>query len=98
MKKSLLIALLAVLCGWLSVSEAFALDQKDGVYQIGNAQDLEDFSNIVASGNGAVSAVLTQDIDMSGVNHQPIGTTGSAFRGSFDGLQHFIRNMIIDLP
>ena len=98
MKKSLLIALLAVLCGWLSVSEAFALDQKDGVYQIGNAQDLEDFSNIVASGNGAVSAVLTQDIDMSGVNHQPIGTTGSAFRGTFDGQQHFIRNMIIDLP
>ena len=98
MKKSLLIALLAVLCGWLSVSEAYALDQKDGVYQIANAQDLEDFSNIVASGNGAVSAVLTDDIDMSGVNHQPIGTTGSAFRGTFDGQQHFIRNMIIDLP
>ena len=66
MKKITLITLFAVLCGWLGVTEAYALDQKDGIYQIGNAQDLEDFSNIVASGNGAVSAVLTDDIDMSG--------------------------------
>ena len=98
MKKITLITLFAVLCGWLGVTEAYALDQKDGIYQIGNAQDLEDFSNIVASGNGAVSAVLTADIDMSGVSHQPIGTTVSAFRGTFDGQQHFVRNMIIDLP
>ena len=98
MKKITLITLFAVLCGWLGVTEAYALDQKDGIYQIGNAQDLEDFSNIVASGNGAVSAVLTDDIDMSGVSHQPIGTTVSAFRGTFDGQQHFVRNMIIDLP
>ena len=98
MKKITLITLLAVLCGWLGVTEAYALDQKDGIYQIGNAQDLEDFSNIVASGNGAVSAVLTADIDMSGIRHQPIGTTVSAFRGTFDGQQHFVRNMIINLP
>jgi len=82
----------------MGVAEAFALDQKDGVYQIGNAQDLEDFSNLVASGNGGINAVLTTDIDMTGVSHQPIGTVGSPFKGTFDGQQHFIRNMVIDLP
>ena len=98
MKQNLLIALLSVLFGWAGVSEAFALDQKDGVYQIGNAQDLEDFSNLVASGNGAVNAVLTADIEMAGVDHQPIGTVGSPFKGTFDGQEHFVRNMTINLP
>lgn len=98
MKKSLLISILSIFCCWMGVAEAFALDQKDGVYQIGNAQDLEDFSNLVASGNGGINAVLTTDIDMTGVSHQPIGTVGSPFKGTFDGQQHFIRNMVIDLP
>ena len=98
MKQSLLVTLLSILCWWIGGQSALALDQKDGVYQINNAQDLEEFSNLVASGNGNVSAVVTADIDMTGVNHQPIGTTGSPFRGTFDGGQHFICNMIIDLP
>ena len=98
MKQSLLVTLLSILCWWIGGPVALALDQKDGVYQINNAQDLEDFSNLVASGNGDVSAVVTADIDMTGVNHQPIGTTGSPFRGTFDGGQHFLCNMIIDLP
>ena len=96
MKQNLLIALLSVLFGWAGVSEVFALDQKDGVYQIGNAQDLEDFSNLVASGNGAVNAVLTADIEMAGVDHQPIGTVGSPFKGTFDGHGYRIKNMIIE--
>ena len=98
MKKNLLYSALAALCCCMGTAQAFALDQKDGVYQIGTAQDLEDFSNLVASGNGGVSAVLTADIDMAGVSHQPIGTASSAYYGTFDGQQHFIQNMIIELP
>lgn len=98
MKKNLLFTLLAMACLWLGSTRAYALDQVDGVYQIGSAQDLEDFSNMVASGNGAVSAALTADIDMTGVTHQPIGTVSSPFSGSFDGQQHFIRNMTLELP
>ena len=97
MKQSLLITLLTILCFWMGSSNVLALDQKDGVYQINTAQDLEDFSNLVASGNGSLSAVLTTDIDMSGVNHQPIGTVGSPFKGTFDGQEHYIRNMVISL-
>ena len=99
MKKNLLISLaLAFLGCWAGVSETNALAEKDGVYQIGNAQDLEDFSNLVAQGNSSVNAVLTADIDMTGVNHQPIGTTSSLYQGTFDGQQHFIKNLILELP
>ena len=98
MKKNLLYALLTLICMGLGSTKAMALDQVDGVYQIGNAQELEDFSNMVASGNGAISGALTADIDMSGVTHTPIGTASSKFTGSFDGQQHFISNMVIDTP
>ena len=98
MKKNLLYALLTLVCMGLGSTKAMALDQVDGVYQIGNAQELEDFSNMVASGNGAISGALTADIDMSGVTHTPIGTASSKFTGSFDGQQHFISNMVIDTP
>ena len=98
MKKSLLLMALSFICCWMGSSRAFALDQIDGVYQIGNAQDLEDFSNMVASGNGGISGALTADIDMTGVAHMPIGTTSSLYTGTFDGQQHFIRNMVIDTP
>ena len=98
MNRQLLIAALTLACGWMGSISAYALDEKDGVYQIGNAQDLEDFSNLVASGNGGVHAVLTADIDMTGVEHLPIGTTSSAYRGTFDGQQHYIQNMTISLP
>ena len=98
MKKSLLITLLSVLGFWAGSQRVFALDQQDGVYQISNALDLEEFSNMVASGNGGISGALTADIDLSGIKHLPIGTVSSPFFGTFDGQQHFIQNMSLDLP
>ena len=98
MNRQLLTAALTLAFGWTGSISAYALDEKDGVYQIGNAQDLEDFSNLVASGNGGIHAVLTADIDMTGMEHLPIGTTSSAYRGTFDGQQHYIQNMTIALP
>ncbi len=98
MKKNLLFAILTLICCGLGSTKAYALEQIDGVYQIGNAQDLEDFSNLVASGNGSIAGVLTADIDMTGVAHTPIGTASSKYTGTFDGQQHYIRNMVIDTP
>ena len=98
MKKSLLFALLSLFAFWAGSQRALALDQQDGVYQIGNAQDLEDFSNMVASGNGGISGALTADIDLAGITHLPIGSVSSPFFGTFDGQQHFIRNMSLDMP
>ena len=44
-------------------------------------------------------AVLTANIDMTGINHTPIGaSTAYKFDGEFDGQHHVISNMIIDLP
>lgn len=83
----------------LGIQQAQALEQKDGVYQISNATDLVDFSNLVASGNGGISGVLTTDIDMAGViEFMPIGTTSSPYRGFFDGQEHYIMNLTLDLP
>lgn len=98
MKKVLLFALLSMTGLWAGSQRVFALDQKDGVYQIGNAQDLEDFSNMVASGNGRISGALTADIDLAGVTHLPIGTVSSPFAGNFDGQQHYIQNMMLEMP
>ncbi|MBQ9668468.1 MAG: hypothetical protein IJV45_07000 [Prevotella sp.] len=99
MKQHLLTALLTVMACLTGSLRASALDQVGDVYQIGNATDLVAFSNLVASGNGGVSAVLTADIDMTGVdNFQPIGTTSSPFRGTFDGQQHYIMNLMLELP
>lgn len=93
MKRSLLFA---VLC-WIASSVAFAIEQKDGVYQIGNAQDLVAFSNMVASGNGSISGALTADIDMTDVIFTPIGNQETTYSGVFDGQQHYIKNLFIDL-
>lgn len=98
MKNNLLFLLLSIAGLWMGSQRAFALDQQDGVYQIANAQDLEDFSNMVASGNGKISGALTADIDLAGYTHLPIGSVSSPFSGTFDGQQHFIRNMSLDMP
>lgn len=99
MNRQLLLTALTIAMCWLGYGQASALSQVDGVYQISNANDLKEFSNMVASGNGNIDGALTQDIDMRGVNDfQPIGTTSSPYTGTFDGQQHYVRKLIIDLP
>lgn len=93
MKRSLLFALLC----WIVSSVAFALEQVEGVYQIGTAQDLVAFSNMVASGNGSISGALTADIDMTDVTFTPIGSTNSKFTGEFNGQEHSIKNLNLEL-
>ena len=52
---------------------AYALDKKDGVYQIGTADDLEEFAALVNGGEVYANAVLTADIDR-GIDGTMIGT------------------------
>lgn len=42
--------------------------------------------------------VLTNDIDMSGTNFQPIGSINEPFTGVFDGNGYSIKNLSISLP
>ena len=77
-------------------SSAWALDQKDGVYQIGSLEDYLAFASLVNTpadkgGNPAANAVLTADIDL-GTDVTMIGTTATDYyQGSFDGQGHSIK-------
>ena len=84
---------LAVAIGWLSGTCAFALDQVDGVYQIASATDLVEFAAVVNGGEDGANAVLTADIDMTGVAWTPIGNGDNRYKGTFDGQFHTIDNL-----
>ena len=68
----------------------------DGVYQIGTVAELVWFAKQVNGGNSAIKGVLTGDIDLTGLNWTPIGTSSNKFAGSFDGAGHTIKNLSID--
>ena len=70
--------------------------QKDGVYQIGTMDELVWFAKQVNSGNTAISAALTGDVDLSGFNWTPIGSSAKKFSGSFDGAGHAVKNLTVD--
>lgn len=86
----------AVLCGM--ASSAKALDQVDGVYQIGNAQDLKDFANGINDGtiSNTSNAILTADIDMSYQTYTPIGNDSHKYGGTFDGQGHVIDYLVLN--
>ena len=71
---------------------AYALDKKDGVYQIGTAADWEEFAALVNGGEFTANAELIADIDL-GMNVAMIGTNdnSNAYQGTFDGKGHTIK-------
>mgnify|MGYP006916068458 CR=1 FL=1 len=93
MKKIYLLALLCTAaCG------ARALEAVDGVYQIATPQDLVAFAKLVNNGQTGLKAVLTADLDMTGVTYTPIGSDSKPFTGTFDGQNHSITNFDLDAP
>lgn len=89
-------------------TNVWALEQKDGVYQIGTVEDLVAFAELVNGGEHNANAVLTADIDMGGVDWNPIAAgscyyaaagpanvTNPGFSGVFDGQGHVISNFTI---
>lgn len=89
----------------LTLEEAFPADPNadmpelvDGFYQLEDANDLNWFAKRVNNGETAINAVLTSDIDMEGVDFTPIGTTANKYAGKFDGQNHVISNLIVNLP
>ena len=73
--------------------------QVDGVFQISTAEHLEIFASKLNEGSieGGCSAVLTQDIDLSGIAAwTAIGTDSKKFLGTFDGQGHRIIGMNLD--
>lgn len=81
-------------------------EQIDGVYQIGNANQLCWFAEFVNAGNNKISAVLTADIDLSGIDWIPIGlytddpatkANNASYAGTFDGQYHVISNLSVNM-
>lgn len=71
--------------------------QLDGVYQVANGAQLHWISKYVAMGN-SVDFVLTADIDMTGIDFDPIGSSDKKFTGKFDGQGHRILNLTVNRP
>ena len=91
MKKHLF-SLLAMLTAF--GTSAFALDQINGVYQIGTAADLKAFAELVNGGNYTANAILTADID-KGNDGTKIAQSGE-YQGIFDGAGHTITINLTD--
>lgn len=88
-QKSLLIATLVLLGGVLFPKQAWALDQVDGVYQIGTAQDWADFCSLHNNGdNQNLNAVLTANITVDGNAMVGVNGGGKPYRGTFNGQGH----------
>ena len=84
MKQKFFYVLLTALFGMFGMN-AWAQD-----YEIGNAQALIDFADAVNGGETSANAVLTDNIDLNGIDWTPIGNATVAFEGVFDGQGHKI--------
>ena len=88
MSRKLLNLCLTALLSVVSTA-AWALSEVDGVYQIGTADDLKAFAELVNGENPKANAVLTADIN-KGSDETMIGRDGQDFQGCFDGAGHTI--------
>ncbi|MBR2310458.1 MAG: dockerin type I repeat-containing protein [Oscillospiraceae bacterium] len=91
-RRMLSLLLIAVMVLGMLPTVAMAVPaESSGVYQIGTAEDLLWFAQQVNGGNTGISAVLTADVNLSGVYNWPgIGISSSKFAGSFDGQNHTV--------
>ena len=72
--------------------ESYMQPNDESIYEISNALQLRWFAGMVNNVAGNLCAVLTDDIDLSGVDWAPIGNGASSFTGTFDGQGHAITN------
>lgn len=84
-------------CSYCGTFDPDAFEPVDGYYQIANGTQLRWFAEKVNSGSYAANAVLTADIDMTGIEWTPIGIGSgnaapgaTAYTGTFDGQGHAI--------
>lgn len=94
MKKRVVALLLAVVMVWsllptavLAAGGELAGDGRaDSPYQIADAADLMAFAELVNGGESGICAELTANIDLTGEDWVPIGSSsGTPYSGTFDG-------------
>ena len=78
-------------------AEGRVLEQVDGVYQIGSAEELREFAELVNDdGETTANAILTDDIDLNNQLWTPIGNEEHLYTGTFDGANYTISGLYID--
>lgn len=85
--------------GWCTACGSLDKDYlkpTDGYYSIGTANELKWFAVYVNTVDGSANAKLTADINMTGVEHTPIGTSSNKYKGTFDGQNHTVDNIVIE--
>lgn len=84
--------------GWDGTDKS-AVTPVSGIYHITNGAELAWFAAQVNAGTGkSYRAVLDNDIDLCGYDWTPIGISGKAYQGTFDGQGHTVDNLFIDTP
>jgi len=100
MKKRLLLALLVLCLTICAFSVTVGAEGEAADLEIGTVDELVAFATAVNDGNKyeGKTVVLTDDIDLSSVaNWTPIGNNVNYFWGTFDGQNHTISNMTINV-
>ena len=77
--------------------EAEVINHFDGK-TINDLYQLKEFRDSVNAGNNYAGKIikLATDIDLAGIDWEPIGTSANPFKGSFDGDNHTIKNLYIN--
>ena len=70
----------------------------DKDYYIANEASMRWFANAVNGGNtfAGKTVKLTADIDLNGKEWAPIGNSSNIFKGTFDGQNHTIKNLVVN--
>ena len=80
--------------GWDGTAKTAPTQDKNGVYQIGTAAELAWFADAVQTGQTAISAKLTANINLNGKTWTAIGTESNKFAGTLDGDSHTVSGLV----
>ena len=81
-----------------SVSGGYQYDAEAKLATIYDAEGLSKFAEEVNGGKSFAgeTVVLAADIDLAGEEWTPIGTSSNIFKGTFDGQEHTIKNLVVN--
>lgn len=80
--------------GWDGTAKTAPTQDKNGVYQIGTAAELAWFADAVQTGQTAISAKLTANINLNGKPWTAIGTSSNKFAGTLDGDNYTVSGLV----
>ncbi len=83
--------------GW-NITGGYIYDAEAKLATIYDVDGLKKFAELVNGGKNFAgeTAVLAADIDLAGEEWTPIGTSSNIFKGTFDGQNHTIKNLVVN--